>query len=213
MKGIYLHPLRLAALDRMTVLRVPMKVPDGALVIRFKSNGHPVIKTAESTVYIPKPPYAPGDHFVKEAFWESGYSFRKYPDQEDWEDFGWCGANGNIDYIFYAADGRPKVRGHNDWGYPIGESKHESFIPDRSNRSWAKRPSVHMKEWAARYILTLGPPVPCRLGEVDVVQQRDEGVIIEIGDEYRRTWDALYPRHPYSPDLWTWGYPMEVRRL
>lgn len=173
MTGLVLHPLRIRALDRMKVLRVPFREqpmsvcpqthkaipycgPDGLLIERIK------------------PPYAPGEYFVREITWEPTSMI--------------------IRDCYYDLD--------------INQKQFEAL----RNLFYKKIPAGRMNPDFARYLLTLGPPVPCRLGEVDVVQQRDEGVIIDIGDEYRRTWDALYPKHPFSPDRWTWGYPMEVRR-
>ena len=92
-----------------------------------------------------------------------------------------------------------------------------------------------MKEIQSRYLLTLGPPVPCRLFDVTTEEIRKEGFppcdydpeiphedvcllcnakkggcLARLG--YYPAWNQMYPKHPYSPDRWTWGYPMEVRR-
>jgi hypothetical protein len=210
MKGIPLHPLRLAALDRMTVLRVPMTNLGGVKLVERAApadwnagRAHPNMRRFEdwkdkdsgalffietgSVVFVPAP-YAPGDYFVKET-WQICPPDKMLPGEVG---YPWHG-NSALRTVFKADVKFDTHPDHPEWG----------------KQRW--RPSIHLDEHDARYIVTLGPPVPCRLGEVDVVQQRDEGVIIEIGDEYRRTWDALYPKHPYSPDLWTWGYPMEVR--
>lgn len=195
MKGIPLHPLRLAALDRMSVLRVPAKWFPDPDCVWCKGHGYEFIE-AEHPGYdyrhpcrCIKPPYAPGDYFVKET-WQICPPDKMLPGEVG---YPWHG-NSALRTVFKADVKFDTHPDHPEWG----------------KQRW--RPSIHLDEHDARYIVTLGPPVPCRLGEVDVVQQRDEGVIIEIGDEYRRTWDALYPKHPFSPDRWTWGYPMEVRR-
>ena len=217
MKGIYLHPLRLRALDRMTVLRVPV-TNLGNVVLEERATpadwnagrAHPNMRRFEdwkdkdsgalfwtdtgSVVFVPAP-YAPGDYFVRET-WRAD----------------WCSGSKERGYLV-GIEYKSTWNGHRD---PQGKTAtlqkmHYCGNLTKNGTVCWKSP-VTMPEWAARHYLTLGPPVPCRLGEVDVVQQRDEGVIIEIGDEYRRTWDALYPKHPFSPDRWTWGYPCEVRR-
>jgi hypothetical protein len=207
MKGIALHPLRLAALDRMTVLRVPMTNLGGVKLVERAApadwnagRAHPNMRRFEdwkdkdsgalffietgSVVFVPAP-YAPGDYFVKETC----YICRSADDGE-----ALCDPP-----VVYAADGAKK----ND-EYP--------FV----------RTARVMPSWAARHYLTLGPPVPCRLGEVDVSGMQNEGVFAslmqdpcdmakQIKDKYRDQWNTIYPKHT-DPGTWTWGYPMEVRR-
>src|SRR5574343_343530 len=158
MTGLIIPPLRLAALDRMKVLRVPMtnlgnvKLVERAAPADWNAGrAHPNMRRFEdwkdkdsgalfwtdtgSVVFVPAP-YAPGDYFVKEA-WAIA------------TDFGYA-----TDHIFYKA------------------SYINGGIYD-DVKKWY--PARSMPEEYARHYLTLGPPVPCRLGEVAVVQQRDEG--------------------------------------
>jgi hypothetical protein len=146
-------------------------------------------------------PFAPGDCFVREAFnvydviyddyaggFEAGYPLKKIPREAP--GFGYC--------VYYRQDG--------------------------NEGPW--RSATQMPEWAARYIVTLGDPVPGKLGEVT----ENDAVLEGFGilntrpdyiyspwdsnplDEFGETWNQIYPRHPWSPDRWTWAYPVKWRR-
>ena len=174
MTGLILHPLRLAALDRLKVLRVPFrKQPPSSLPI-------------EIAMKYP-PPYAPGDYFVRET-WTTRCPIW---DGDQRESF-FVNAIVDPSTIIYRADD-PTVK-----------------------RMW--RSSVTMPEWASRYLMTLGPPVPCRLGEVTMEIAIAEGwdctIHCDYYDEwYLKTWSQIYgKKHPWSPDLWTWGYPVTWRK-
>ncbi len=193
MKGILLHPLRLKALSegRLSVLRVPFREqPERELVLNaageYRYADREGIDSNSPTF---KPPYVPGDYFVKEAW-------------------AWVGDGHDEPFIVYRATN-----------------------PDQGCR-W--NPARTMVEHLSRYILTLGPPVPGKLGEVDentiyaegvyfpppyIGVNYEDGSAIEHPDiamdpwqHHERFWNTIYPRHPWSPDRWTWAYPVRRRR-
>ncbi len=202
MTGLYLHPLRLKALSegRLSVLRVPFREQpkkEAALIDRELLDKKGIWQTwlrnpdggidQDFNAQYFKPPYAPGDYFVREAWDEKMFS-------------GFTEAQGEYDAwgVIYKAD------------YP-----QDRKVKWQSARS--------MPEEYARYILTLGPPVPGKLGEVDVSAMQQEGTFAslmqdpcdmakQIKDKYRDEWNTIYPRHPWSPDLWTWAYPATRRK-
>lgn len=116
--------------------------------------------------------------------------------------------------ILYKADGQEVMLDDGDGSW--AENKDGTFASPWSS-------PMHMKEEDARYVPTLGDPVPGKLGEVDVSAMQQEGTFAslmqdpcdmakQIKDKYRDEWNTIYPRHPWSPDLWTWGYPVKWRR-
>jgi len=185
MTGLILHPLRLKALTegRLSVLRVPSKKQPAATAEFHHLDCVCNAVFTDGTV-IPAP-YAPGDYFVKEA-WAIA------------TDFGYC-----TDRIFYKAS-------------YVNGGIYDDVKKWQSARS--------MPEEHARYILTLGPPVPCRLGEVDVSAMQQEGVFAslmqdpcdmakQIKHKYRDQWNQIYgKKHPWLPELWTWGFPVTWRK-
>ena len=224
MKGIPLHPLRIAALDRMKVLRVPMtnlgnvKLVERATPADWNAGrAHPNMRRFEdwkdkdsgalffietgSVVFVPAP-YAPGDYFLREVTWEPTSII--------------------VADVYYDAD--------------LADERRETV----RGLFYKRIPAGRMNKEYARHLLTLGPPVPCRLGEVtEEMAEREVLDYCRFGDgdyeedpeqvgypsheasieyanrAYRRAfarqWDYLYPRHPYSPERWTWGYPVERR--
>ena len=157
-------------------------------VLRVPFREQPTVHKWQGRKFIAeRAPYAPGDYFVREAWDEKMFS-------------GFTEAQGEYDAwgVIYKAD------------YP-----QDRKVKWQSARS--------MPEEYARYILTLGPPVPGRLGDVDVSTMQQEGTFAslmqdpcdmakQIKDKYRDEWNTIYPRHPWSPDLWTWAYSATWRR-
>jgi hypothetical protein len=195
MKGIVIHLLRLEALSegRLSVLRVPAKWFPAPDCVWCKGHGYEWID-ADPSGYdyrrpcrCIKPPYAPGDYFVRET-WTTRCPIW---DGDQRESF-FVNAIVDPSTIIYRADD-PTVK-----------------------RMW--RSSVTMPEWASRYLMTLGPPVPGRLGEVTMEIAIAEGwdctIHCDYYDEwYLKTWSQIYgKKHPWLPDLWTWGYPVTWRK-
>jgi hypothetical protein len=95
-------------------------------------------------------PYAPGDRiWVREAFYDAGYSFSTYPEDDDWS--GWHAAM----VAWYATDGVPPVMGKNDWGTPEGFHEDRKWFPMCGEYFWRSRPSIHMPRWACRLVLPI----------------------------------------------------------
>jgi hypothetical protein len=207
MTGLYLHPLRLKALQegRLSVLRVPAKRFPAPDCVWCKGHGYEWID-ADPSGYdyrrpcrCIKPPYAPGDYFVKELamLWTGGAAGTQdiiYADDPEWQ------------------NAKKDQRLLKSIGYPNGK-----------NGNWKTVPARSLSEEHARYVLTLGDPVPGKLGEVGVSEMQQEGVYAslmqdpcdmakQIKDKYRDEWNTIYPRHPWSPDLWTWAYPVKWRK-
>lgn len=225
MKGIPLHPLRIRALDRMSVLRVPMKwLPDPDCVW-CKGHGYEWIDADPSgfdyrrPCRCIKPPYAPGDYFVAES-WMLYHTINSVvrSDGRSYEEV-------SDGLAAYKADGYGTVNDFIEHARLVSGADFRGIEVKKTR--WL--PSNTMPEWAARHILTLGPPVPCRLGDVTEEKAKNEGapwLLVPLSDEgpmpegigfhgyrmgYSKMWNQIYPRHPYSPDLWTWGYPVERR--
>jgi hypothetical protein len=173
MKGIVIHPLRLKALSegRLSVLRVPFRE-------------QPTVHEWQGRKFIAeRAPFAPGDYFVKEAYYAPPRPLK--------------------DLLGFVIDG----------DIPHG-------------RDYRIVPSVHLPEKFSRYILTIGPPVPGRLGEVTendavlegfgILNTRPDYIYAPWDsnplDEFGETWNQIYPRHPWSPDRWTWAYPVRRKR-
>jgi len=96
----------------------------------------------------PKCPFSPGERrWVKETYYESGYSYLVYPDDEycGWSPMG-------KDGIFYAVDGIPPCRGDNAWGKKRDNSSSGcKFFPDKGSYYWWKRPSIHLPQKYSRF--------------------------------------------------------------
>jgi len=213
MTGLILHPLRLKALTegRLSVLRVPFREQpkkEAALIDRELLDKKGIWQTwlrnpdggidQDFNAQYFKPPYAPGDYFVEEV-WTT-------------RDQIWDGDKPEAFMIPAIVDPSMIIYRIND---------------PAVKRKW--RNPLSMPEWAARYILTLGDPVPVRLGEVTEEMMIAEGVedmgngcgAVErnggksyslIRAVYRQLWNTIYPRHPWSPDRWTWTYLVKWRR-
>jgi hypothetical protein len=159
------------------------------------------------------PPYAPGERFVKEAY--CIYHTINHVRRQDGRSF----SEVSDGLVAYKADGYGSIKDLKDRIRLMSGADFEG-IEVKGDRCQSVR---SMPEWASRYILTLGPPVPGRLGEVGVSEMQQEGVYAslmqdpcdmakQIKDKYRDEWNAIYPRHPWSSDRWTWAYPVKWRR-
>lgn len=229
MTGLIIHPLRIAALDRMKVLRVPFREQpkkEAALIDRELLDTKGIWQTwlrnpdggidQDFNAQYFKPPYAPGDYFVAEP-WMLYHTInsvvrsdgRSYEEVSDglaaYKEDGYGTVNDFIKHI-------QLVSGADFRGIEVKKTR------------WL--PATTMPPWAARHILTLGPPVPCRLGDVTEEMIGDEGYDgslypckrchpthyeFDPKEWHKETWNLMYPKHPYSPERWTWGYPVEVK--
>jgi hypothetical protein len=223
MKGIYLHPLRHKALQegRLSVLRVPFREQPKCFyhfVHVLNSLGYPASDGFAWAGFDYRPdnpdpiyfraPFAPGDCFVREAFRHIAHG-RNYGVRVQYE-YNSIACYQNV--------------------FDPCPNKDDKWRPT----SWKNRSAAIMPEWASRYILTLGPPVPGKLGEVDentiyaegvyfpppyIGVNYEDGSAIEHPDiamdpwqHHERFWNTIYPRHPWSPDRWTWAYPVKWRK-
>jgi hypothetical protein len=216
MTGLYLHPLRLKALSegRLSVLRVPVTKQTSRVTscpweyLGWKMvwidpglGDGPYLKVSAKdgeTVHRVYPRMGDGDYFVKEAWCCEVDPLTSKPTGK----------------ILYKADGQEVMLDDGDGSW--AENKDGTFASPWSS-------PMHMEEEDARYIVTLGDPVPVRLGEVDVSAMQQEGTFAslmqdpcdmakQIKDKYRDEWNTIYPRHPWSPDLWTWAYSATWRK-
>lgn len=195
MKGIPLHPLRLKALSEGRL---------SVLRVPFREQ--------------PKCFY----HFVHVL------NSLGYPASDG---FAWAGFDyrpDNPDPIYFRAPYAPgDYFAREAWAW-VGDGHDEPFIvyratnPDQGCR-W--NPARTMVEHLSRYIVTLGDPVPGKLGEVT----ENDAVLEGFGilntrpdyiyspwdsnplDEFGETWEKMYPKHT-DPGTWTWGYPMTWRK-
>ena len=202
MTGIPLHPLRLAALQegRLSVLRVPMtNLGNVKLVERADpadwnaGRAHPNMRRFED--------WYKGDGALfwtdtgSVVFVPAPYAPGDYFVKEAWDEKMFSG--------FTEAQGE-----YDAWGVI-----YKADYPQDRKVKWQSARS--MPEKFSRYILTLGPPVPGKLGEVKVFEVAMEGALKAgpiNGDEYQTFWNTIYPRHPWSPDLWTWAYSATWRK-
>jgi hypothetical protein len=228
MTGLILHPLRHKALSegRLSVLRVPFREQPKCFyhfVHVLNSLGYPASDGFAWAGFDYRPdnpdpiyfraPYAPGDYFVKEAWCCEVDPLTSKPTGK----------------ILYKADGQEVMLDDGDGSW--AENKDGTFASPWSS-------PMHMKEEDARYIVTLGPPVPGRLGEVTEEMMIEEG-IEHVGGTFscnpwrnyrigkkgemsmhcsaptrslQTMWNTIYPRHPWHSGLWTWAYPVTWRR-
>jgi hypothetical protein len=233
MKGIYLHPLRHKAMTegRLSVLRVPFREQPKCFyhfVHVLNSLGYPASDGFAWAGFDYRPdnpdpiyfraPYAPGDYFAKEVFRVS-----------------WCAGSKARGYLV-GVEYKSTWDGHRD---PHGKvfnlpEMHYCGKLTKSGTGALQSP-LTMPEKFARYILTLGNPVPERLGDATMDEIYGEGVYfpppyvgvnhedgsaIEHSDIamdpwqlHERFWNQIYgKKHLWLSELWTWGYPMTWRK-
>ena len=224
MTGLILHPLRHKALSegRLSVLRVPAKRFPAPDCVWCKGHGYEWIDADPSGYDYRRPcrcinpPYAPGDYFVKEVFRVS-----------------WCAGSKARGYLV-GVEYKSTWDGHRDPHgkvFNLPEMHYCGKLTKSGTGAWQS--PLTMPEKFARYILTLGPPVPGKLGDATMEEIGGEGVYFPppyVGVNYEdgsaiehpdiamdpwqlheRFWNAIYPRHPWSPDRWTWAYPVKWR--
>ena len=233
MTGLYLHPLRLAALSegRLSVLRVPVTKQTSRVTscpweyLGWKMvwidpglGDGPYLKVSAKdgeTVHRVYPRMGDGDYFAKEVFRVS-----------------WCAGSKARGYLV-GVEYKSTWDGHRDPHgkvFNLPEMHYCGKLTKSGTGAWQS--PLTMPEKFARYILTLGPPVPGKLGDATMEEIGGEGVYFPppyVGVNYEdgsaiehpdiamdpwqhheRFWNTIYPRHPWSPDRWTWAYP--VRR-
>lgn len=180
-------------------------------------------------------PYgAPGDRlWVRETFYESGYHYASHPEDDEyraWAGFGHRAGDGNL---FYAANGRPEVRGKNDWCVDVGPREADKkFIPDQGNRFWKKRPSIFMPRWASRITLEITGVRVERVQEISNEDAWDEGCRLfddreywkndYIGavvladtprDEFQGLWNSINAKRGFSWESNPWVWVVEFKRI
>jgi hypothetical protein len=206
MTGLYLHPLRLAALSegRLSVLRVPVTKQTSRVTscpweyLGWKMvwidpglGDGPYLKVSAKdgeTVHRVYPRMGDGDYFVKEAWCCEVDPLTSKPTGK----------------ILYKADGQEVMLDDGDGSW--AENKDGTFASPWSS-------PMHMKEEDSRYILTLGPPVPGKLGEVKVFEVAMEGALKAgpiNGDEYQTFWNTIYPPPPLVAGPLDVGIPGEL---
>lgn len=83
--------------------------------------------------------------WVRETWWQAGYSYQTYPEDDE---YTWCGSR----RVHYNADGDPPNEPNRD--YPKG-LRNGAFSAAEPNKVWRKRPSIHMPRWASRILLEI----------------------------------------------------------
>lgn len=149
--------------------------------------------------------------WVRESFYQSGNRYRTYPEDDEFR--GWSGTRD----VFYAADGRPEVRGQNVWGVAPGARDPESkFIPDQGGRFWRKFPSIHMPRWASRLLLEV---TDVRIEKLQQITDEDaiaEGIEpnwslyeLENWDQKEHGWMSYCSHYPDGCDCFPAMTPRE----
>jgi len=174
---------------------------DGVLMTTDEyGDGHPFVD------HYPCPYGVVGEtRWVREDFYESGYHYRSYPEDEEY--LGWAGTG-----VFrYVADGIPECRGPHEWGpcrdNALRASQGKNFFPDRGRYYWRRRVSIQMPRRASRMSLTIVETRIERVQRITEAGAEAEGVnCCYLGRSnhylqsptsfvygFRNWWDARYP--------------------
>jgi len=204
MTGLILHPLRHKALSegRLSVLRVPFREQPKCFyhfVHVLNSLGYP----------------------ASDGFAWAGFDYR--PDNPDPIYFRAPLAPG--DYFVREAwrQGYSPTQWWSDGIVYKADAARALGMREYSGSKWNTARS--MPEKFARYIVTLGDPVPGKLGEVTendavlegfgILNTRPDYIYAPWDsnplDEFGETWGKMYPKHA-DPGTWTWAYPATWRK-
>lgn len=141
-----------------------------------------------------KPRYLPGETvYIKEAWAEFGDTVEAV-------------RNGDLtpsearDYIIYKMN-------HPDW---IG------ILRDMNNgHPWSVKSPLFMPEWAARHFLLITDVRAERLQEITLSDIYDEGIDVVPSydriDAYKKLWDSINPKYPYSSNPWVFRYEFTLK--
>jgi len=136
--------------------------------------------------------------WVRETYYQSGYSYQTYPEDEEYR--GWSGSD-----LFYSADGIPPCRGDGEWGKQSSNEERakrgSNFFPDKGSNFWRKKPSIHMFRKHSRIQLKVKRVWVERVQDISEDDAIDEGIDICPGnggeDMYFRNYLALTKADEY----------------
>ncbi len=73
-----------------------------------------------------------------------------------------------------------------------------------------QRSPLFLMEWMARYFIQITDVRPERLQEITLTDIYDEGIDVVPSydriDAYKRLWDSINPKYPWTGNWWIWRY-------